>query len=211
MVDDTISRSMEQVMEIREKILTRIKDIRKNVIKIDPDQKINQEKMLSEFRTEIMTILLRIVDGSESSVEKLKEISQDLLRFKLSVNNEVMRLLMLPSAGKTTNQPVGGGDCSECDLLAEISYKVENIIACAKQDKPIEDIDLPTDQQGVSRPDVAGKIAKDDKPEPGTFCMEPSMYAMELITCNDNIDTEIKNLYNKLVIEIDDEKRHGNM
>ena len=210
-VDDTITRTMEQVMEIREKLLTRIKDIRKNVIEIDPEQNIKQEKMLSEFRMEIMTILLRIIDGSDSTVEKLKEISQDLLRLKLSVSNEVMRILMLPRAGKAGKQPTGGGDCTECDLLAEISYKVENIIACAKQDQPIEDIDLPTDQQGISRPDAAGKKAKDKKPEPGTFCMDANMYAMELITCNDNIDNEIKNLYNKLVIETEDEKRKGNL
>ena len=211
MLDDTISRAMEQVMEIREMLLTRIKDIRKDVIKTDPDQNIKQEKMLSEFRTEIMTILLRIIDGSESSVEKLKDIGQDLLRFKLSVSNEVMRLLMLPSAGKGTTKQVGEGDCSECDVLKDISYKVENIIACAEQDQPIEDIDLPTDQQGVIRPEVEGKMLKDEKPEPGTFCMDPSMYAMELISCNENIDAEIKNLYNKLVIETDDEKRQESM
>merc|ERR1712123_338251 len=207
---DTISRSMEQVMEIREMLLTRIKDIRKGVIKTDQVQNIKQEKMLSEFRTEIMTLLLRIIDGSDSSIEKLKEIGQDLLRFKLSVSNEVMRLLMLPGGGKERNE-AGEGDCSECDLLAETSYKVENIIVCAEQDKPIEDINLPTAQQGITRPEAEGKMLKSDKPEPGTFCMDPNMYGMELITCNENIDTEIKNLYNKLVIETNDEKRHKSL
>ena len=211
MLDDTISRSMEQVMEIRELLLTRIKDIRKGVIKTDQVQNIKQEKMLSEFRTEIMTILLRIIDGSDSSVEKLKEIGQDLLRFKLSVSNEVMRLLMLPSGGKERNEQAEEGDCSECDLLAETSYKVENIIACAEQDQPIEDINLPTAQQGVTRPEAEGRMLKNDKPEPGTFCMDPNMYGMELITCNENIDTEIKNLYNKLVIETNDEKRRKSL
>merc|ERR1719507_317894 len=37
------------------------------------------------------------------------------------------------------------------------------------------------------------------------------MYAMELITSNDNIDNEIKNLYNKLVIENDDKKREKSL
>merc|ERR1711892_963484 len=209
-LDDTIFRSMEQVMEIRELLLTRIKDIRKGVIKTDQVQNIKQEKMLSEFRTEIMTLLLRIIDVSDSSVEKLKEIGQDLLRFKLSVSNEVMRLLMLPGGGKERNE-TGEGDCSECDLLAETSYKVENIIACAEQDKPIEDIDLPTAQEGITRPEAEGKMLKSDKPEPGTFCMDPNMYGMELITCNENIDTEIKNLYNKLVIETNNEKRRESL
>merc|ERR1711892_1355150 len=210
LLDDTISRSMEQVMEIRELLLTRIKDIRKGVIKIDQVQNIKQEKMLSEFRTDIMTILLRIIDGSDSSVDKLKEIGQDLLRFKLSVSSEVMRLLMLPGGGKERNQ-AGEGDFSECDLLAEASYKVENIIACAEQDQPIEDIDLPTAQQGITRPEAEGRMLKNDKPEPVTFCMDPNMYGMELITCNENIDTEIKNLYNRLVIETNDEKRRESL
>merc|ERR1711892_1073396 len=211
LLDDTISRSMEQVMESREMLLTRIKDIRKGVIKTDQVQNIKQEKMLSEFRTEIMTLLLRIIDGSDSSVEKLKEIGQDLLRFKLSVSNEVMRLLMLPGGGKEINEQTGEGDCSECDLLAETSYKVENIIACAEQDQPIEDINLPTAQQGVTRPEAEGRMLKNDKPEPGTFCMDPNMYGMELITCNENMDTEIKNLYNRLVIETNDEKRRKSL
>merc|ERR1711892_584139 len=210
LLDDTISRSMEQVMEIRELLLTRIKDIRKGVIKIDQVQNIKQEKMLSEFRTDIMTILLRIIDGSDSSVDKLKEIGQDLLRFKLSVSSEVMRLLMLPGGGKERNQ-AGEGDFSECDLLAEASYKVENIIACAEQDQPIEDINLPTAQEGITRPEAEGRMLKNDKPEPGTFCMDPNMYSMELITCNENIDTEIKNLYNRLVIETNDEKRRESL
>merc|ERR1711892_425025 len=208
---DTISRSMEQVMEIRELLLTRIKDIRKGVIKTDQVQNIKQEKMLSEFRTEIMTLLLRIIDGSDSSVEKLKEIGQDLLRFKLSVSNEVMRLLMLPGGGKEINEQTGEGDCSECDLLAETSYKVENIIACAEQDQPIEDINLPTAQQGITRPEAEGRKLKNDKPEPVTFCMDPNMYGMELITCNENMDTEIKNLYNRLVIETNDERRRKSL
>merc|ERR1712106_606526 len=210
-LDDTISRSMEQVMEIRELLLTRIKDIRKGVIKIDQVQNIKQEKMLSEFRTEIMTMPLRIIDGSDSSVEKLMEIGQDLLRFKLSVSSEVMRLLMLPGGGKEKEDQAGEGDCSECDLLAETSYKVENIIACAEQDQPIEDINLPTAQQGITRPEAEGKIIKSDKPQPGTFCMDPNMYCMELITCNENLDTEIKNLYNRLVIETNDEKRRKSL
>jgi len=210
-VDDTITRTMEQIMEIREKLLTRIKNIRKNIIKIDPEQNIKQEKMLSEFRMEIMTILLKIIDGSDATVGKLKEISQDLLRFKLSVSNEIMRLLMLPKAGKAGSQEVTGGDCTECDLLEDMNYKIDNLIACAKEDKPIEDIDLPTEQEVISRPEAAGRKSNEEKPEPGTFCVDPNMYAMELITCNDDIDTEIKNLYNNLVIETDNERREANM
>jgi len=209
LLEETISHSMDQVMEIRQLLLSRIKDIRKEVIKTDPGQNIRQEKMLSEFRREIMTILLRIIDGSGSELEKLKELGQDLLRLKLSVNNEVMRMLMLPSAGKEIQ--ASNDDCAECEVLDDISYKVENIIVCAEQDDPIEDIDLPTQQEVVTRPSVDGRAVQNDKPEPGTVCVDPTMYGMELINCNDNIDNEIKNLYNKLVIENNDEKRRESL
>ena len=135
-LEETVSKTMEQVMEIRESLLKRIKDIRKGEIKIDQEQNIKQEKMLSEFRMEIMTILLKLIDKDSASIDKLKEISQDLLRFKMSISNEIMRMLMLPqaTAGKK-QQPVG--DCSECGVLKEISFKIRNLVVCA--DKEEED------------------------------------------------------------------------
>ena len=87
---------MEQVMKIRESLLKRIKDIRKFDIEIDPTQNIKKEQMLSVFRMEIMTILFKLGDKDAASIDKLKEISHDLLRFQMSISNEVMRMLMLP-------------------------------------------------------------------------------------------------------------------
>ena len=81
MLEETISKTLEQVMEVRESLLKRIKDIRKEEIQTDPEQNIKQEEMLSEFRMDIMTILLKLIDKDAASIEKLKEISQDLLRF----------------------------------------------------------------------------------------------------------------------------------
>merc|ERR1712013_114356 len=57
-LEETVSKTMEQVMEIRESLLVRIKALRKDEIETDPNQDIKQEQMLSEFRMEIMTILL---------------------------------------------------------------------------------------------------------------------------------------------------------
>ena len=96
------------------------------------------DTILSEFRMEIMTIILKLIDKDAFSIEKLKEISQDLLRFKMSISNEIMRMLMLPqaTAGKK-QQPVG--DCSECDVLKEISFKIENLLVCADKEEEAGD------------------------------------------------------------------------
>merc|ERR1711892_99099 len=188
-LEETVSKTMEQVMEIRESLLKRIKALRKEEIKTDPEQNIKQEQMLSEFRMEIMTILLKLVDKDAASIDKLKEISQDLLRFRMSISNEIMRMLMLPqvATGKQT-QPTG--DCSECDVLKEISFKIENLVACADEDA------------GAAAEDGSG-----DKAEPGEECMPPAMYAMDLIGVNELIDTEIKNLYNNIVTSTGEDKR----
>merc|ERR1712013_571503 len=68
-LEETVSKTMEQVMEIRESLLVRIKALRKDEIETDPNQDIKQEQMLSEFRM---------------------EITQDLLRFKMLISNEIM-------------------------------------------------------------------------------------------------------------------------
>merc|ERR1740124_1086790 len=167
-LEETVSATMEQVMEIRESLLKRIKDIRKEEIKIDVEQNIKQEQMLSEFRMEIMTILLKLVDKDAASIDKLKEISQDLLRFKMSIGNEVMRMLMLPQAkaGKQT-QPTG--DCSECDVLKDISYKIENLVACADKEEGASPGEGGENAQAPEAGDVeaaAGEVS-DEKAKPG--------------------------------------------
>jgi len=202
-LEETVSKTMEQVMEIRESLLKRIKDLRKEEIKTDPEQNIKQEEMLSEFRMEIMTILLKLVDKDAASIDKLKEISQDLLRFKMSISNEIMRMLMLPqatSSGKTT-QPTG--DCSECDVLKDISFKIENLVACADK----EEGEDAQEQEQEPEADAAAEDGSEDKPKPGDECMPPAMYAMDLIGVNELIDTEIKNLYNNIVTTTEEEER----
>merc|ERR1712142_1250064 len=110
-LEETVSKTMEQVMEIRESLLMRIKKLRKDEIETDPNQDIKQEQMLSEFRMEIMTILLKLVDKDAASIDRLKEISQDLLRFKMLISNEIMRMLMLPdTSGPITKVPLDA-DC----------------------------------------------------------------------------------------------------
>merc|ERR1719483_1237683 len=105
---------------------------------------------------------------------------------------------MLPQAtGSKQTQPTG--DCSECDVLKEISFKIENLVACADKEEGDEA------QEQVEEGADAAAEAEDgsgDKAKPGEECMPPVMYAMDLISVNELIDTEIKNLYNSLITEL---------
>ena len=191
-LDETVAQTMEQVMEVRENLLKRIKDLRKGEIEIDESQNVKQEEMLSEFRMEIMTILLKLVDKDAASVEKLKLISQDLLKFKMTISNEIMRILMLPQNGPTP-RPVG--DCSQCESLKNITEKVGNLIACAEE------------EEGSEASPEASEDADAVEVGSGDSCPPPEMYVMELIAINEDIDETIKSLYNALIATVEDEER----
>ena len=89
--EQTVSQTMNVVMDIREVILTRIKAIRKaeDSVVICPEQNIKQEEKLSEFRMEIMSILLKLVESEAAS--NLKDISSQLLKFRSSITGEVKK------------------------------------------------------------------------------------------------------------------------
>ena len=163
--------------------------------------------MLSELRMEIMTILLKLVDKDAASVDKLKEISDDLLKFKMTTNAEIMRILMLPqNLGRTTPPPAIG--CSQCDALKEIEKKIKKLVECAEgksendQDENDED-----DAEGDDAGDADGEDAADGADAGEGQCPEPRMYFMSLIVINEDIDNEISELYNKLIGTTDDAKR----
>eukprot|EP00092_Neocalanus_flemingeri_P080997 GFUD01101095.1.p1 GENE.GFUD01101095.1~~GFUD01101095.1.p1 ORF type:complete len:623 (-),score=238.28 GFUD01101095.1:389-2257(-) len=194
-LEETVGKTLEQVMEIRESLLKRIKKIRKGEIQIDPEQNIKQEEMLSEFRMEIMTILLKLVDKDAATIDKLKEISKDLLRFKMSISNEVMRMLMLPQA-TTRTVTTQTGDCSECDVLKEISTKIENLVVCADKEEGEDAQDAEIVQEPEGNEAGAGQV-----------CMPPAMYAMDLIGVNELIDNEIEGLYTSLITTTEEDTR----
>ena len=190
LLEETVSQTLKQVMEIRESLLNRIKDIRKEVIKTDETQNVKQEAMLSDLRMEIMTILLKLVDKDAANIDKLKEISKDLLNFKMSVSSEIMRILMLPqSTSNPTPDPPNLEDCP-CGVLTNISEKIDNLLKCA---------------EGGAKD--GAKDAEEDTEEASGDCPPPEMYAMELITINEEIDTDIKNIYNSLVSTVEDDVR----
>ena len=78
-------------MSIREAILERIKGLRKGDIEICTDQNVKQEEKLSEFRMEVMGILLDLVDADASTIDNLKGISKKLLDFRKTISDEVSR------------------------------------------------------------------------------------------------------------------------
>lgn len=193
-LDETLTDTMEGVMEVRESILSRIKLIRKGDVKICPEQNIRQEKVLSEFRKEIMNILLKLVGQDSSSIDILKAISSDLLRFKTLVGQEIMRMLMLPQ--HRGSLPLSTGDNAECDVLKELSFIMENLVACAEK----EEIDEKDE-------DVEQTSNNSEEQKPGANCVAPNMYSMDLIKATETIDSEIGNLYNRLITAIEEDER----
>lgn len=199
--DQTVSQTMEQVMEIREAILTRIKAIRKNEgVTICPEQNVKQEQKLSEFRMEIMSVLLKLVDAG--AAENLKEISGQLLKFRSSVSDEVMRLLMLPQPTCGDKPKVPTTDCEQCQVLSDLSFTLKNLQICASK-KAEEEGEAP--EQAAEAPEAEAKDG--DSPEPGEDCVEPIMYSMTLIVMNEKLDSAIAGLYTQIVEATEEEER----
>lgn len=201
--EQTVSQTMEQIMEIREAILVRIKGIRKSDgVTICPEQNIKQEEKLSEFRMEVMSILLKLVDSD--AAENLKEISGQLLKFRSSISDEVMRLLMLPQPTCGQKKQLPKGNCDECQVLSELSFTLKDLQVCANK----KDTEEGEDTEEAEAPEEPAAEAKEgDAPEPGANCVEPIMYSMSLILANEKLDEAIAGLYNQIIQATEDEKR----
>jgi len=193
-LEETVAGAMRGVMGVREGLLDRIKQLRKGDIEICVEQNIRQEKVLSEFRKDVMNILLKLVGGDDNPVNLLKTVSKDLLRFKTLVGQEIMRMLMLPQSPQSV--PVSESGCSECDVIKELNFIMENLMVCASKKE---------DQNEETSTNAPSEDAKEAKP--GDNCMPPNMYSMDLITSTDKIDAEIGNLYNKLITAIEEDMR----
>lgn len=195
---------MTQVMEVRQKILDRIKCIRKEEegCAVDENSNVKQEQKLSELRMEIMGILLKLVDKDAASVEKLKAISQDLLKFQANIRTEIMRILMLPTSEGRTRPPAG--DCSQCEALKNITTEVENLIACAeKEAEPAGDAADAPPADDAPAADAGGDGEVTETAE----CPPPEMFIMSLISMIESIDKEIENLYTFIIQSTEEEER----
>lgn len=202
-LEDTVSNTMKEVLEIREAVLDRIFKLRKDEIAICEDQNIKQEDNLTNLRMDIMGILLKLIEKDAPSIGKLKEIRDDLLEFRMTVNNEVMRVMMLPQ-GKAVRKPATDGDCTECDLIQELSEKVENLINCAENDGA----EGEGEEEGSNVEEDAAEGEGEEGAEGGAGeCMPPNMYFMDLMDCNRKIDDETERLFPSLFATLDDDER----
>jgi len=178
-IDATISSTMQNVMQIRESILARIKDLRKGEKCINKGQNIKQADVLADLRMQIMTILLKLVDSDAASIDSLQEIGSDLVQFSSLVNKEIIRIFMIP------DNVVAPVEACDCGIVTTMKGKLETLINCA------EDNDNSADKDVVDGPDNID----------AAVCVEPIMYNMEMITLMQEIDVAISNLYKNLISE----------
>ena len=82
---------MQQVMSIRETILKRIKDLRKGEEEVCFGHNVKQEEKLSDFRMNVMQILLELVKIDASSIENLRKVGDDLVKFRGVISAEVSK------------------------------------------------------------------------------------------------------------------------
>ena len=76
-------------MSIRETILKRIKDLRKGEEEVCFGHNVKQEEKLSDFRMNVMQILLELVKIDASSIENLRKVGDDLVKFRGVISAEV--------------------------------------------------------------------------------------------------------------------------
>ena len=126
-LDQTVEDALKDVMSIREELLAQIRELRKDGIAADG--RIRAEEKLSEFRMDVMTILLSLVDGEAANVVNLKDISRLLLAFKQKLSNEVMRILMLPPATGAPPTPTSD-DCEGCAIYTDMIKNLTDVLNC---------------------------------------------------------------------------------
>jgi len=143
---------------------------------------------------DIMEILLMMVDANAE--EKLKEISDKLLDFRRTINDEIIRILMLPQPDcneESTPPPPTG----ECGPFTTISKNLTTILDCSKK----EEADKGDEQTPEADPADPAAPSEDGE------CVPPDMYSMALISVNEQLDKSIEEHYNNIIKETDEEKR----
>jgi hypothetical protein len=127
-LDQTVEDALRDVMLIREELLSQIRELRKDGIA--EDGRIRAEEKLSEFRMDVMTILLSLVDEEAANAVNLKEISRLLLALKQKLSNEVMRILMLPPPTGKIPTPTSD-DCEGCEIYTLMRENLTDITDCS--------------------------------------------------------------------------------
>jgi len=199
--DKAVEETMSKVMSIRETILKRIKDLRKGEEEVCFGHNVKQEEKLSDFRMNVMQILLELVKIDASSIENLRKVGDDLVKFRGVISAEVMRVLMLPAPCKST--PAIPTDCPNCDALEKVKKALEKLRECAT-DKD-EDAAEDDEQAEEGAEDAAAEDGAAE--EEGGECMEPPMFSMDLILANEELDKAIAELYNQIIQSTNETER----
>ena len=129
---ETVAKALIQVMDVREDVLKRIKKIRRGEVETCANERIHQDKRMEEMRMEVEEVLLKLVKKEAASINGLKEISLALLRWKKTVGDEVMRVMMLPEINLKDKFEITT-ECEECRKLEEISFRVQNLLTCVEK------------------------------------------------------------------------------
>merc|ERR1712109_109806 len=194
--EKAVESTMQGVMDVRETILKRIKDLRKGEVPICFGHNVKQGEKLSDFRMDVMEILLKLVDADASSIESLRDVGQKLVEFRGTISTEVMRVLMLPAPCGTVT--VIKTDCPECAALEGVKIALEKLRDCATDKKEGEDGEEEQAAEG-----------EDD--EEAAECMPPAMFSMDLIVANEELDKSIAGLYDQIIKSTNETEREGHL
>ena len=116
---ETVADTLEQILEMDNELLNRIKAIRTKdeSITICEGQNIKQEAFLTQIRMDIMPILLSLVEEGADSPETLQKVGKDLLNVRTKTNGEITQMIMLRT--NKLSRLSTGGDC-DCGVLGEV-------------------------------------------------------------------------------------------
>merc|ERR1719175_543969 len=127
----------------------------------------------------VMQILLELVKTDASSIENLRKVGADLVKFRGVISAEVMRILMLDAP--CGEKKVVNTDCPKCDALEKVKVALEKL------------------KDRAAAPAAGGDGAAD--------CMPPNMFSMDLILANEELDKSIAQLYNDIIKSTEDTER----
>ncbi|QQP40802.1 Uncharacterized protein FKW44_014970, partial [Caligus rogercresseyi] len=190
LLEETVTDTVEKVLEIRDDILTRTKAIRTEdeSVPICPEQNIKQEEFLTQLRMDVMT-------KEAASHEKLKEIGKQLLFIRTKSNGEITRMIMLRTSSISVRP--GNGEC-DCGILDEVVY--------VKYFLPHNRDDLSEIVDGKKPDDEDNEVDKDKEPEEEEAKSKDELVT-ELTMTLMKVDGEIRNLYSTILTEVEEEKR----
>lgn len=196
LLEETVTATMEETLKVRDEILARTKAIRTNdgSVTICEGQNINQEAFLTSTRMEVMAVLLALIEKDAATAEKLQEVGKQLLAIRTRVNGEITNMIMLRTA---LVRRVTTGDC-DCGILPDV---VEGLTGLTEKKDDKEEGDGEVVEEG-DEPAEGDNEAEGKSGEEGG---DDKIGALTMILMD--VDAEIRNLYNLILSELDEEKR----